>query len=278
MSASGSEDEAAAMAAAMGFSSFGASKQPNKKRKFNTATDAFIDGQELEKIDRGGKKGKGSGGNNIPLGKPRTFGQNANGGGVLPLRSNDAEILLEDEDGEEESTDVHLVPRPRNDIPVDGREIELEDGEDGPRYLDTSQPAPVDVESLSAEKSEAQARIDAILDSIEPPPSNSLPVPLGSAAPIPAPLPPGVASPLTSNLPQRPPPGVHVSGRGASNGDRGRRGGGFHGGQRNPTWHIDYYDPGFNENPWADLEKENGLTSVGTWLKRGHWQKGRNGK
>jgi hypothetical protein len=69
-----SEDESSAMAAAMGFSSFG-SQGPAKKRKFNPKTDALVDGQELEALDRGGKKGQGSGGNTIPLGKARVFGQ-----------------------------------------------------------------------------------------------------------------------------------------------------------------------------------------------------------
>jgi hypothetical protein len=277
MSESGSEDDAAAMAAAMGFSSFGASKQPNKKRKFNTATDAFIDGQELEKVDRGGKKGKGSGGNDIPLGRPRTFGQKINGGGVVSPRNNDAEIPMEDEDEEEQSGGVYLGSRPVEGILVEGKEIVLQDGEDGPRYLDTSQPAPIEAQSLDTEKSEAQAQIDAILDSIEPLPTSLLPLPPGSAASPPASLQPSITSPHISNLPQRPPPSFHDSRRGGFGGNKGGRGGGNQGGQRNPTWYIDYYDPSFNENPWAQLEQENGLQSVGTWMKRGHWQKGRSG-
>jgi hypothetical protein len=273
MSEPGSDDEAAAMAAAMGFSSFGASKQPHKKRKFNAATDAFVDGQELQKIDRGGKKGKGSGGNDIPLGKSRVLGQKP---AFVPPRSNDAEIPLDEDDEEEQSGGVYLGSMPEQDIPVEGREIELEDDEDGPRYLDTSQPAPVEVQVQSNENKEAQAQIDTILDSIQSPPSNSILLPPEAPSfPPPASLPPGVASPHISNLPQRHPPSYDDFGRGGFAGSSGGRGGGNHGGQRNPTWYIDYYDPTFNENPWVDLEEKHGLTSIGTWLEKGHWQKGR---
>lgn len=37
------------------------------------------------------------------------------------------------------------------------------------------------------------------------------------------------------------------------------------GGPRNENWYLDYYDPSFNENPWAMLEKEKGLKSLGKW-------------
>ena len=71
-----SSNSEAAMAAAMGFSGFG--KAPaTKKRKYNAKTDAFIDGQELQNIDRGGRKGQGSGGNEVPLGRMRVLGAQA---------------------------------------------------------------------------------------------------------------------------------------------------------------------------------------------------------
>ena len=37
------------------------------------------------------------------------------------------------------------------------------------------------------------------------------------------------------------------------------------GGPRNENWYLDYYDPSFNENPWAKLEKEKGLEPLGKW-------------
>ena len=58
MSSPASEDEeAASMAALMGFSTFGSHKPPAKKRKFNASTDAFVEGQELAKLDRGEEGG-----------------------------------------------------------------------------------------------------------------------------------------------------------------------------------------------------------------------------
>lgn len=113
------EEEAAAMAAAMGFSGFG--KAPAlKKRKYNPKTDAFVEGQELEKIDRGGKKGQGSGGNQVPLGKVRVLGEKV---------QNEEEIVVyEDEDENEEEDD-----RPMEE-----------------RCLDTSRPAPI--EEMAARK------------------------------------------------------------------------------------------------------------------------------
>src|SRR5438045_2046702 len=90
------DEDAAAMAAAMGFSAFGSHKPPAKKRKFNPATDAFVSGQELENIDRGGKKGQGSGGNTMPLGKMREFGV-----AKKIERANEDEIDIGDEEDEE---------------------------------------------------------------------------------------------------------------------------------------------------------------------------------
>lgn len=133
------EEEAAAMAAMMGFSGFGSQKPPAKKRKFTT--DAFIDGQGAA-LDKGGKKGQGSGGNTMPLGKVRIFGTGpANKDNEL-VGLNDSEIDL----GEE-------------------------DENDGPQYVDTSLPPPILVEEnglryvpppgISDEESkEMQSRID----------------------------------------------------------------------------------------------------------------------
>lgn len=37
------------------------------------------------------------------------------------------------------------------------------------------------------------------------------------------------------------------------------------GGPRNENWYLDYYDPSFNDNPWAKLEKEKGLEPLAHW-------------
>ncbi|KAK0103639.1 hypothetical protein ONS95_005651 [Cadophora gregata] len=235
---SDSDSESAAMAAAMGFSSFGG-KPAAKKRKFNPTTDAFVEGRALEKLDRGGKKGTGSGGNMIPLGKTRVIGQKK-------VVENHEEINL-DEDDEKDANgswdgdrDGYLSNAAMRGS---GEELDSSEGEgpqyintsrtppaaedDGPQYIDTSEPAPamhpaygapihtetsepapVIADPVSeAEAQEMQRRIDAILESIgsaPPPPSND----------IEAPPPPGKASySLPPNMPP-PPPGQDLPNRG----------------------------------------------------------------
>lgn len=254
------DDEADAMARFMGFSSFG-TQGPPKKRKFNAAIDAMVEGQELAKLDRGGKKGQGSGGNNIPLGKQRTFGQA--GSNATPVNYED-EIDLEDadevDDGEAEVGEVTVV---RDESMKEIAE------EDGPVYIDTSQPAP------DEEARAAQAQIDAILASSEAQnnrpqakpdkPQSAAPAQgLGAfmsalnlpAAPLQQNQPPPTPLPHHASLPHPPPPGLS-----AQQQSRVR-------GERNPLWYVDYYDPAFNENPWAREERLLGLEPVGSWLER----------
>jgi hypothetical protein len=88
--------DAQAMAAAMGFSGFG--KPPTKKRRFNPATDGYVDGQELLKLDKGGKKGQGSGGNTVPLGKTRAIGITA----VATSKS----VVVDEKKGNEDEIDL----------------------------------------------------------------------------------------------------------------------------------------------------------------------------
>ncbi|RDW64928.1 hypothetical protein BP6252_10579 [Coleophoma cylindrospora] len=191
------DDGAAAMAAAMGFSSFGTQSHPAKKRKFNSATDAFVDGQELASLDKGGKKGQGSGGNDIPLGKSRVLG--------VKIEATEGEIDLEEDEQEHE---------------------------DGGRWLDTSEPAPAEMEAMRRDQERASlAQMNAAGAGHQLPqrPANP-PFPTPNA--------------------QQPPPPPHQRG------------------QKNQLWYVGYYDPSFNENPWARLEKEHGLEAVGTWLER----------
>lgn len=289
------------MAAAMGFSAFGA-QGPSKKRKFNPKSDAFIEGQDLAAVDKGGKSGQGSGGNQIPLGKARVIGVPSN----VPaeIAGNDDEILLDEED--------------------EGPQYAEEEEEEGPRYLDTSRPAPVEERRVRNEDEimlddddeqgpagmeasfpppdqaarEAQERIDAILSGsgtissdVPTPPVTGKPKQKAKKAqegglgafmaalktPVVAPSapgvppPPGVAStlqmPLPTSLPQRPPPpnlsvAGSVAGSVASSHRPGQRG------QRNELWYVGYYDASFNENPWKGLEQENGMPEVGTWIER----------
>lgn len=240
---SDSEDgaEARAMAEAMGFTSFGSHKPPAKKRKFNATTDAYVDGQELASLDKGGKKGQGSGGNTIPLGKQRVIG---GGTGEAPKYigiektcggGNKDEIDLGDDEEPEDGPsylDTSLPPP-----------IEASDN-DGPQYLDSSRPPPVSEE----EAKEMQTRVDALLASLDESSEQSF-----STPPLPA-------SNAPYKLPQRPPAGgTQYAASVASSSRPTQRG------QRNEKWYIDYYDPNFNENPWERLEKQKGLEPLCKW-------------
>jgi hypothetical protein len=247
---SGDEGEdAAAMAKAMGFSSFG-QQGPSKKRKFNPATDAVIEGQALASLDKGGKRGQGSGGNQIPLGKTRVFGtvttaSSAPGG-------NTDEILLDDEEDDDDDKDSEGIENLDMSLPALGGDGDDEEGDyQEPSYIDTSLPPPI--EQVQA----AQERIDTILA------RNSTPATLppkpnyarqqGSGR--------GVAPFMTQFLEMPPPLPAPGIAKPAMTSQRPRIKG-----QRNVLWYVDYYDPSFNENPWASLEKEKGLQSRGTWL------------
>ncbi|KFY23709.1 hypothetical protein V493_05691 [Pseudogymnoascus sp. VKM F-4281 (FW-2241)] len=289
-----SDDEADAMAAAMGFSSFGA-QGPPKKRKFNPKSDAFIEGQDLEAVDKGGKKGQGSGGNQIPLGRPRQFGVPSQASEVAA--KNDEEIALDDDEGpqyvdeDDEGSrylDTSRPPPAMDGIAKNEDEIMLDEEEEekGPGYVDSSHPPPNEAAR------EAQDKIDAILASTGSPAApiagkqkqkakkpqdaglgafmNALKTPV---APQASSIPPApgttttLRTPAVASLPQRPPqpspttmgpPGVSM-GRSQNVGQRG---------QRNELWYIGYYDPSFNDNPWRGLEKENGLPEVGAWIEK----------
>ena len=234
--------EARAMAEAMGFTSFGSHKPPAKKRKFNATTDAYVEGQELASLDKGGKKGQGSGGNTIPLGKQRVIGggmandtprdigiKEPSAGGNI----DEIDLGSDEEQGDGPNyLDTSLPP------PIEALES------DGPQYLDTSQPPPVS----EGEAKEMQSRIDALLASLDRP------------GEVPATT-PSLPSPNTSyKLPQRPPAGsAQFPAAVASSSRPAQRG------QRNERWFIDYYDPTFNENPWERLEKQKGLVPLCKW-------------
>jgi hypothetical protein len=225
------DDDADAMARFMGFSSFG-NQGPTKKRKFNPATDAMVDGQELASIDKGGKRGQGSGGNDVPLGKQRVLG-------VSKPSANQDEIAL-DEDDDEDNQDG-------------GAQIGEEDDE-GPVYIDTSLPPP-DLETRAA-----QERIDAIIGSTMASPAPGIAKSMKVQTSLPG---RGISqymaalhepAALPSNHAPVPPVGTNERPR-----ERG---------QRSEFWYLGYYDHGFNENPWAKLEAEKGLEAVGSWVER----------
>lgn len=236
----------------------------------------------------------GSGGNTMPLGKARVIGE------VKSSRGNEDEISLdldEVEDGGDDGPsyiDTSLPPPVEAGLrrgaggeleeehapryvdasplaPADKGTEETEDG--GPAYLDTSEISP-------QEAAEIQARKDAILAIIGSDPEGDVDAPDYSTENK------STLPPPPHGLPQRPAftatsdtEFMQGGSRGrdfsdatstSSRGGRGRGrggGGGRERGERNEKWYEDYYDPTFNENPWARLEKEKGLPSVGTWLE-----------
>jgi hypothetical protein len=243
-----SEGEEDAMAKAMGFSAFG-TQGPPKKRKFNPAVDAVVDGQALASLDKGGKKGQGSGGNMIPLGKPRTFG-------VAKPANNEDEINLDGEESEDEETPAYIdtsLPPPAE---IHGGGSGDED--EGPAYVDTSylpdEEAKAAQERIDAilagkeaivpsrkikgkDKGHTQSGIGQFMEALQHPVQHHLP-PKPSVTDLPS------TGSITSNQWPK---------------ERGR--------QRNELWYLDYYDPSFNANPWAKLEKDRGLESRGVWVK-----------
>jgi len=243
-------DDEEAMAALMGFSTFG-SQPLSKKRKYNPKTDAMIDGQELENVDRGGKRGKGSGGNNIPLGKMRVLGTSSQGEKDLKLRDaneitdgavnpDEIEIDIGDDDG-----DVFYEGegKPADRTPV----VPLSTAQNGGSNTNsTTNPITMNKSLTSPRRSElnsVQQQIDAITtrDSYVPrsPPR------------------PEISGNSSSSLPPKP------------NFNMNRNNGHGRGGQRNELWYIGYFDPSFLENPWEELEREMGLSSRGQWLEKG---------
>ncbi|CAG8984045.1 hypothetical protein HYALB_00002986 [Hymenoscyphus albidus] len=225
------DEEANAMALAMGFSTFG-TKPSAKKRRFNPSTDAFVEGQDLEKLDRGGKKGKGTGGNMIPVGVRKTRIPSYGGaasmqGGSMGKESIGKTVQAEDNmrrpipsariSPERSLSDTEDAPNYMDTSrppPITRKSPERsdEEEEDGPRYMDTSEAAPI------TQKSEPISRggyisttpsiiAPSILSMRLPPPINP---PLGlneTTFPI-QPSPPGASVLSSHTTAHSPPPGI----------------------------------------------------------------------
>ena len=224
--------DSAAMAAAMGFSSFGG--PASKKRKFNPHADAAV----VAFSSSGGPAPAPSGANTTALGERQPRGP-APSSSDLPLH-----------------LPVGLPARPSR--PGSGRgqnsdEIDLdgdgdEDADPEPQYLDTSRPARR-LSSAEREARETQERIDAIVTAKVDETMAHAQIQGGAAASVPG--------------------SVH-GGRGGGHGPRHHHGGGQHPGRGEPghIWWEGYHDPSFNENPWERLEKARGLEPRGTWVPR----------
>ncbi|KAI1351935.1 hypothetical protein F5Y01DRAFT_107001 [Xylaria sp. FL0043] len=221
-------DTATAMAAAMGFSSFGAQK-PNKRRKFNPSTDAFVapTSSSISASDSTSSSAPPFHRYNDSLGHNHKATTGSNTIPLGPRRRNVDEIDLDGDDGAEPFTpgDQRAQPTTAND----------DEAEPEPQYLDTSRPSL----SVVADPADAiQLKIDAIV---------------GSSADAHASL---------------PPPSSYIVGAvDTSGGSRGGRQRTTNRDNRSSTgWWQDYYDPSFIVNPWENLEKANGLEPRGTWV------------
>ncbi|KAI0517413.1 hypothetical protein F5B22DRAFT_124188 [Xylaria bambusicola] len=140
-------DNATAMAAAMGFSSFGA-QQPNKRRKFNPNTDAFVapsssvtstsnSALHFHQHNEGNGHTATTGSNTVPLGV---------------RKKNMDEIDLDDDDVVEQLPSTGQTTQPAT----------ADDEDPEPQYIDTSRPsAPV----IADPADPLQSKIDAIVGS-----------------------------------------------------------------------------------------------------------------
>ncbi|KAI0455109.1 hypothetical protein F5B21DRAFT_214081 [Xylaria acuta] len=155
----GEDDAATAMAAAMGFSSFGAQK-PNKRRKFNPSTDAFVARSPPAPGSASGPHFHEHADNHIT-----TTGSN-----MVPLgirRKNVDEIDLE---GDQDEGHLPGNQEPQHTTADDNNNNDDDDPE--PQYLDTSRPsAPVVADPIDS----LQSKIDAIVDSSADAPASPQP-------------------------------------------------------------------------------------------------------
>ncbi|KAI0376405.1 hypothetical protein F5Y04DRAFT_211264 [Hypomontagnella monticulosa] len=138
------EEAAAAMAQAMGFSNFGSQKNPNKRRKFNPHTNAVVASPSTSTIpfhQTGVPPEVRSGSNVTPLGV-RNRNRNRN-------RNQDEIELEEDDEGASIAYDKG-----------DGGLEDKGDADPAPHYLDTSRP-PASVPAGSDD--DIQSKIDTIV-------------------------------------------------------------------------------------------------------------------
>ncbi|KAI8630746.1 hypothetical protein F5Y19DRAFT_33078 [Xylariaceae sp. FL1651] len=140
------DDAAAAMAEAMGFSSFGAQK-PNKRRKFNPSTDAVVAPSSTTTTST------------LPLHRQNDGRKATTGSNTTPLgirKHNKDEVDLGDDED-------HVAPA---NVGAQPAMTDSSDEDPEPQYLDTSRPsAPIDTDSAV----DLQFKIDAIVDGSAPP-------------------------------------------------------------------------------------------------------------
>lgn len=232
------EDENSDIAASMGFSSFGG--QPNKKRKYNSKTDAVTDAP----LRKGSKEhGVGSGSNKMPLGKARPKSIGAQGNRELD-GSGKGLAFGATVDGGDAVDDPGYV----NDTPP-GSPVRVSYNaamEQGISQAQASEGTDRDISNRASVPTKPLAVEDKRSQGLPPKPLSSMSIP--------------------SSLPPKPPVPTWSSGAGASEASVGRVGGSDNGlrqlrkGVKNEKGDIGYYDPSFVEDPWKELlEKSVGM-------------------
>ncbi|KAJ2970546.1 hypothetical protein NUW58_g9662 [Xylaria curta] len=145
----GADDDAAAMAAAMGFSSFGAQK-PNKRRKFNPSTDAFIAPTSLP-------ASMSASNSTLPFHRYSDNQVATAGSNTVPLGLRKKNVDEIDLDGDEDEESRPLGGQAAQRITADDAEEDPK-----PQYLDTSRPsAPI----VADPAHDLLSKIDAIVGS-----------------------------------------------------------------------------------------------------------------
>ncbi|KAI0913616.1 hypothetical protein F4823DRAFT_20124 [Ustulina deusta] len=219
-------DTATAMAAAMGFSSFGAQK-PNKRRRFNPSTDAFVAPNSSSATPSASTSIS-----TLPFHRYNDDGHNyiaTTGSNTIPLGVRKYNVDEIDLDGDEDA--AHLPPGGQAAQPITAHD----DEDPEPQYLDTSRlSAPVAADAADA----LQSKIDAIVG--------------GSAD--------------TYSSPQPPSSSVFSAGHSSRDSRGGRQHNMNRDNPSSTRWWEGYYDPAFIVNPWDELEKANGLEPRGTWV------------
>lgn len=183
---------------------------------------------------------------------------------------NEDEIVLDDDDDEDETG----AASPAVDITA-AQEAQSKIDANLAASTDSQPAAPMpEVPHTPARKQKQKQKskplqgLAAFMTAFQTPvlPPPSIPPPPGTTSSA-SPIPPAPGTAGTAHAYNTP----SIAGTLASSSTTGSSQGGSRAGprgQRNELWYVDYYDPGFNENPWKQLEKELGLPSVGTWLER----------
>lgn len=265
------------IAALMGFSSFGAAPKP-KKRKYNPAvgnavTDASLTIQEKKQQQQQHKDYRpssgASGGNRVPLGKGRVFGNGGSNEDRGPGMIGQPHGGMLDERTEAECFATSKAAGLEHGVGTGGlEENEGASEDDGPRYVDASSTPPAEEEGVAPLGAGVWgADGPRYVDTSRPPPlqvPGQVPLP---AAEEQAPNEEGGAGSLRDTQStvqqQRQAPHARYStslegGGGGEDGAGGVRGGlydwrALRKGVVNRMGDVAYYDESFVEDPWREL-------------------------